>query len=215
MAVTQHLLILGTSMLAPEVLDLVDDIGGYSVAACVENLDREKVGTVIRGVPVVWYDDIMSCRESHRCVCALGTTKRRTYIETMKQMGFSFATLVHPSARISRTSVVGEGSIVSVGCIVAANTRIGNHVIMNRGCLVGHDTIVDDYVTLSPGSNVAGVVHIGAAAYIGMGAIILDRMQIGTGAVVGAGSVVTKHVPDNTQVVGVPAKVVKSGIDGR
>ena len=43
---------------------------------------------------------------------------------------------------------------------------------------------------------------------VGVGAIILGGIEIGEGAVVGAGSVVVKNVPENTIVVGNPARVV-------
>jgi acetyltransferase-like isoleucine patch superfamily enzyme len=52
-------------------------------------------------------------------------------------------------------------------------------------------------------------VTIETGAYIGMGAIVIDRIRVGAGSVVAAGAVVTKDVPAGTQVMGVPARVVK------
>jgi acetyltransferase-like isoleucine patch superfamily enzyme len=48
-----------------------------------------------------------------------------------------------------------------------------------------------------------------------MGALVLDHISIGSHSIVGAGAVVTKDVPDNVQVVGVPAKIVKQNIEGK
>jgi serine O-acetyltransferase len=45
---------------------------------------------------------------------------------------------------------------------------------------------------------------------IGTGAKILGNIRIGNHTKVGAGSVVIRSVPDNSTVVGVPARVVRS-----
>jgi sugar O-acyltransferase (sialic acid O-acetyltransferase NeuD family) len=211
----QTLVILGTSLFAPEVLDVVEDAGGFDVTAFIENWDRDKAGGRLLGRPVLWIDDAAPLAGTHVALCALGTTRRRGFIEAIGAMGFGFATVVHPASRISRTAAVGEGSFVNAGVVVAANARIGRHVIVNRGVLIGHDTMIDDYATLSPGANVAGAVTIGEGAYISMGAIVLDRVQIGPGSVVAAGAVVTRNVPAGVQVMGVPARVVKEVEGGR
>ncbi|MBI2996270.1 MAG: acyltransferase [Candidatus Melainabacteria bacterium] len=44
--------------------------------------------------------------------------------------------------------------------------------------------------------------------FIGCNVVILGNVTINQGAVIGAGSVVTKDVPENTIVVGVPARVI-------
>jgi acetyltransferase-like isoleucine patch superfamily enzyme len=44
---------------------------------------------------------------------------------------------------------------------------------------------------------------------IGSGAIIIGGVVIGKNSMVGAGAVVTKDVPDNTTVVGVPARIIE------
>jgi sugar O-acyltransferase (sialic acid O-acetyltransferase NeuD family) len=210
----RKLAILGTSLFAPEVADIVEDCGEFEVSVFVENWDRARAGGTLLGRPIVWLEDAAPLAATHLALCSLGTTKRRPFIEAAAAMGFRFATVVHPTARVSRRSVVGPGSFVSAGVFVSAQTRIGSHVVANRGVLVGHDTVIGDYVTLSPGANVAGAVSIGTGTYVGMGATVLDRIRVGEGAVIGAGAVVTKDVPDRVEVMGVPARVVKELPEG-
>jgi acetyltransferase EpsM len=89
------------------------------------------------------------------------------------------------------------------------------HVIVNRGALIGHHTTIGGLCSIQPGANIAGACSIGAETYIGMGAIILDHRTVGSHVVIGAGAVVTRDVPDHTQVMGIPARVVKENIEGR
>jgi sugar O-acyltransferase (sialic acid O-acetyltransferase NeuD family) len=206
--------VLGTHHFAPEVLDLVEETPGFRVDAFVENLDRAQDGGADRGRPRAWIDDAAELASTHLAVCALGTTKRRRIVDEAAALGFGFATVVHPLARVSSGSRLGEGTIASVGVVVAARTLIGRHVILNRGVLVGHDTKIGDFVTLGPGANVAGLCRIGDGAYLAIGCVIRDRVTIGAGAVVAAGAVVTGDVAERVQVAGVPARVVKEGVDG-
>lgn len=205
----EKLAILGTSLFAPEVVDIVEDTGRFDVSVFIENHDPAKAGEMLLGLPVVWIGEAAPLAADHLALCSLGTTRRRRFVEDVAAMGFGFATVVHPTARVSRRSVVGEGSFLSAGVIVAANTRLERQVLVNRGVLVGHDTVIGEFVTLSPGANVAGGVTIGPGTYVGMGARVLDRIRIGAGSVIAAGALVTKDVPDRVQVRGTPARVVK------
>jgi acetyltransferase EpsM len=57
------------------------------------------------------------------------------------------------------------------------------------------------------------MVEIGDGTYVGMGATVLDNISIGKGCTIGAGSVVTKDLPDAVKVVGVPARIVETGVE--
>ncbi len=116
------LVILGTSLFAPEVTDLVDDTGQFEIAAFIENHDRERTRAPFLGRPVIWIDDMVTLAATHHAVCSLGTTHRKAFIEHAVALGFQFARIEHPSARVSRTSSIGDGSVMSVGVIVAAYT---------------------------------------------------------------------------------------------
>jgi len=213
--IIEPLLILGTGTFAVEVADLACEIDGFRVAGFVENMERERCEQSLEGLPVHWVDELAKLAGSHSAVCGLSTTFRSRFTEQAAGYGVKFATLVHPSARISSTSSLGEGTIINVGVIVASHTHIGRHVIVNRGAIIGHHTDIGDYVTINPGANIAGACRIGDATYIGIGAIVIDHITIGSHSVVGAGAVVTKDVPDNVLVVGVPAKIVKENIEGK
>jgi acetyltransferase-like isoleucine patch superfamily enzyme len=55
-------------------------------------------------------------------------------------------------------------------------------------------------------------VHIGKRCFIGISAIILPGIKIGDDCIIGSGSVVTKDVPNGSMAVGVPARIIRSGI---
>jgi len=211
----QPLLILGTHHFAPEVFDLVSDIPGYRVDGFVENVDAARTVNEIEGLPVHWIDDVGRFAQTHRAICALGTTRRSQIVEQASSLGFEFATIVHPTARVSTRTELGPGTLVSAGAVIATRTQIGAHVIVNRGALIGHDVVIGDYVTLGPGANVAGLCRLGDRAYVAAGALVIDRISVGAEAVIAAGAVVVKDVEPRSQVMGVPARVAKADIDAR
>src|SRR5450759_2249532 len=111
------LVILGTSLFVPEVTDLAEETGQYDVKAFIENWDVENTRQPFLDRPVIWIDKAGLFASTHEAVCGLGTTHRNGFIEQAAALGFRFARIVHPSARVSGTSTVGEGSIVSAGAI--------------------------------------------------------------------------------------------------
>ncbi len=211
----QQLLVLGTRTLAEEVADLVSDGDEFEVAGFVENMDRARCAEPLLDLPVHWIDDIAALVRTHVAVCALGTTKRWVFTDQVKAIGFRFATVIHPSARVSRSTAIGEGSILSAGVIVAAHATIGEHVFVNRGALIGHHTVIESHCSVMPGANIAGSCTIGERCYVGMGAVVIDHVSIGARCVIAAGAVVTKSLPAGVKVMGVPARVVSETAEGR
>ncbi|HEX9335084.1 MAG TPA: acetyltransferase [Pseudonocardiaceae bacterium] len=211
----QRIIILGTSLGAEHLADLIDECPEFELTAFAENWDRERCARPLLGRPVLWIDDLPPLAATHRAVCAIASNQRWRFVEPVEAMGFRFAVVRHPTAHVSATAVIEAGTTISVGAIIGAHTRLGRHVIVHRGTLIAHHTTIGDYVTFGPGANVAGAVTIGPRTWVGMGAIVVDYRTVGTGCVVGAGAVVTADVPDHVQVVGVPARISKEHVDGR
>lgn len=207
--------ILGATLFSEEIADLVQQSHGLALAGFVENMKQEKCRETLLGKRIYWIDELAGVSNDHQLLCGIGTTARCRYVDQARTFGLPFAMLRHPTTHISPSSGIGSGSILGVNTIVAAHTQIGEHVIVNRAATIGHHTRIGDFVTIGPGANIAGRCVIGSGTYIGMGAIIIDGLNIGSNSVVGAGALVTRDVPDNVQVVGAPARIVKEGINGR
>jgi sugar O-acyltransferase (sialic acid O-acetyltransferase NeuD family) len=206
----RQLAILGAGPFAEEIADLAASTGQFEPIAFIEGIDRERCGQSLSGLPVVWIGDAGHLAGRCEAVCAVGSTQRDAFVQQALGAGFRFTTIVHPTACLFASATLGEGSIVSAAAVIAAQARLGRHVIVNRGCLIGHHTQIGDFATISPGANIAGRVRIGNRAYVGMASVIVDGVSIGSGAVVGAGSVVLRDVPERVQVLGVPARAIKS-----
>jgi acetyltransferase-like isoleucine patch superfamily enzyme len=89
--------------------------------------------------------------------------------------------------------------------------ELGNHVTVSHGVrMITHDGGVWIFRKEYPNLDIFGKISIGDNTCIGMNAIILPNTKIGQNCIVGAGSVVKGQFPDNSLIMGNPAKVVMS-----
>lgn len=202
----QPLILLGDGAFAEEVADLIEDIGGYDLLGFARNLPFESAPRQVLGKPVFSVEEMRPYVNDCLVVGAIGSPKRASFLTEVESLGFRFATLIHPLARVSRTASIGPGCVIGPGSQVSAHATLAGHVLVNRGVLIGHHVRIDAFATLSPGANIAGKVHIRHSAYVGMGALVLDNRIVGARATVGAGAVVTRDVDEDITVVGIPAR---------
>ncbi len=105
---------------------------------------------------------------------------------------------LHPAAKIGRKFFIDHGT----GVVVGETSEIGDNVFIYHGVTLGglsmkkgkrHPTIRDNVV-------------------IGAGAQVLGPVTVGENSKIGSGSVVVQSVPEYSTVIGVPGRVVFSGI---
>lgn len=144
-------------------------------------------------------------------IISIGNNAIRKKISTT--LNTNFSSISHPKAIISKSVLIGHGTVIMAGATVNAATKIGNHCIINTGAIVEHDCNIADFVHISPAVALAGGVKIGEGTHVGINATIIQNVTIGKWVTIGAGAVIIKDVPDFALAVGNPAKIIKYNLE--
>ena len=167
-----------------------------------------------------WYcafkDGLQEKRDDAYSLCqrlALLNRDSKEYEQTLKKL----------FGRIGKETIVRAPFF----CDYGTNIFIGNRGFINYNCIILDEGKIEigDRVWIGPGVHIYGVEHkldknnrafvrdvpvkIDDDVWIGGNATILPGLRIGTGSVIGAGSIVTKNVPENSVVMGNPARVAR------
>ncbi|MBN2043754.1 MAG: acetyltransferase [Anaerolineales bacterium] len=212
----QKVVIIGAGGFGREVLDVLEAANQVSptfeIIGFISDPEYQLPGTLINNQPVLGgFDWLAAHKAEAKAICGVGSpAARQNMIQQAAKLGVEFFSVIHPRAITTRWMTLGEGSIITAGCILTNNITIGNHVHLNLDCTVGHDAVLEDFVTVSPGVHISGNVTLKRGSFIGTGANIIEGKTIGEGSVIGAGSVVVKDIPDHVTAVGIPAKPIKT-----
>lgn len=215
----QPLVILGAGGFARETLDVVEAINAdrprYDVLGFIVDEKYGRAGEIVNEKPILGGVSWFEAHTDVLAVCGVGAPEvRRHMIERVERPGVRFATLIHPSVIMTRWTSLGEGTVITAGCILSNNVTVSNHVHINPNGTIGHDVTIEAFASLAPGVLISGNVMIHEGAYIGTGANIIEKKTVGAWSIVGAGSTVVKDVPPNSTVVGIPARVIKERPEG-
>ena len=209
----QPLVIIGAGGFGREVAWLVDEINQRQPTwEFLGLVDDFASGHTVEGYPVLGKtEDLVQMSPRPAVVCAIGDpVTRKKLVRRYAELGFSFATLVHPSVLRSRYVKIGEGSVICAGTILTTNVSIGAHSILNLNCKVGHDSVLGPFSSLMPATNIAGEVRIGEGCYFGLNSCVINRVSVGEWTIIGAGATVVNDIPSRVVAVGVPAKPIKT-----
>jgi len=126
---------------------------------------------------------------------------REGIIQQFEKNGARFTGLIHPTAIISPSCQIGEGTVISHNASVGAKAVLGKFNMLNSRCTIGHDTQMGDYNFISPQAAISGNTKIGNGNLLGTNCCTIPSMTIGNNNKVAAGMVIYKPVGDNETVM--------------
>ena len=109
--------------------------------------------------------------------------------------------LIEDNCEIGCGATIDRGSMSNT--IIGKNTYLDNQIHLAHNVKIGENSIIAGQVGIAGSSTIGNNVKIGGQAGIS------GHLKIGNNVEIGGGSGVIRDIPDNTKVMGYPAKNIK------
>ena len=211
--IARNLIIVGGGGQANVIIDAMDkDVYENIYIEDPHIFDKKRYG-----VEIVDYAERLNLTNLE-FIIALGDNYSRylAYKSLLQRFGeIVLATIVHPTAYISKRAKIGKGSVVCGGVFVGPETVVGKGVILNTNCSVDHDCCLSNFVSVGPNAVLGGNVEVGERSVIAISTTISNNVIIGCDNIIGANSFVHRSIDRSREVwFGSPARKIRSrGVD--
>lgn len=198
----EKIIVLGMGGHAESLVDVLERQKEYEIAGYVVN--DEAVSKESCHYPVVGSDDDLErifksgIQNAAVGIGYMGRSDVRERIwTTLKQIGFRLPIVCDPSAVLSQSAQIGEGTFIGKGAVLNANASIGKMCIINTGAIVEHDCQVGDFSHISVGAVLCGEVTVGTSVLVGANATVIQCTSIGDRSTIGAGTTIRRDVKEH------------------
>ena len=97
---------------------------------------------------------------------------RVEWINKIEESGGQLATLIHPTAYVSPTTIINSGTVILPHAIVNTDVMVGKGCIINLGAIVDHGCILEEGVHICLGAIVKGENRIERLSKIEAGKVV-------------------------------------------
>lgn len=194
----KDIIIIGAGGIGREVAWIIEEINEvnkeWNILGFVDD-NKDMWGKELNDYKVLGGLDYLSnLEEKPYVIIAMANPKIKKDIVVKLDDEFKFATIIHPTVKISKFIELGYGIIVYPGVILTVNTKVGNHVIISGNCGIGHDTKIGEYSSILWGSNFSGYDVVEDECLIGIGTSVIQGIEVGKDSRIGAGSLVNTNI---------------------
>lgn len=188
------LILIGGGGHCKSCIDVIESSGKFTINGILDI--QENIGKLVLGYPIVGTNqDIISFIQSKFyfliSVGSIGdSTKRIELFNFVKSLRGQFAVVISPTAYVSKSATIGEGTIIMHQALVNSSSAIGENCIINTKALIEHDAIIGDHCHISTGSIVNGGTVVGSRSFFGSGAVSKQYINIPENSFIKANSIV-------------------------
>jgi acetyltransferase EpsM len=125
---------------------------------------------------------------------------RTKVLDAFKAQKAQFTGIIHPTALISDSAEIGEGTIISHNVSVGPKAKIGAFNVINSRCTIGHDTKMGNNNFLSPQVVLGGYSKLGKNNFLGTNSCVLPEVEIENNNKIMAGMTITQKVNNDETV---------------
>lgn len=193
----RKVIIIGASGHGKVIADIIKANNDEVVGFLDDDTKKETLGKITDYIKYIDYEFVI----------AIGNSQIRERLA--KELKCKWYTAIHPTAVVSPSIKIGEGTVIMPEAVINADAIIGKHCIINTRAVAEHDNIIGDYSHISVGAKLGGTTNIGKSCWIGIGATVSNNITICDNVIIGAGAVVVDNITEPGTYVGVPAKKIK------
>lgn len=214
----KKLVILGGSGIGMIAASIAHDLGYYDVIGFLNDYFEKghPIGKY-KKIPVIGktqdLESILKNSNVDVFIAYVGLQNEKKTFEAIQSLNIPedrFATLIHPTAIIPKDLCsIGNGVLMAPLSQLSPDTTINDNCILLPNSFVGHDSTLERFAHIATNSVIGANVRVGRAVHVGSNATIREKVVIGDFSLIGAGAVVLNDVPENSIVVGNPAKILK------
>ena len=204
----EKIVLIGNGGHSKVIRDLILAANHFELFAILDDQFEEITKKEIIYAPISCIKSLAKSYE-FKIVIAIGNNvTRKKLVSELKIPLEQYATLIHPTAILSSSAKLGQGTVVMPSVVINAHTVIGNHAIINSSSVIEHDNSIDNFAHIGPNATLTGSVTVGEGSQIGAAASVIPNVKIGSWCTIGAGSTVINDIPCFSKAVGSPAKVI-------
>lgn len=215
--VREKLILIGGGGHCKSCIDVVQAEGRFDIAGIVENSGYQLpvIGYQLLGYPIIGTDDDLPelIKEYKNALITVGQIQhpyvRMKLFTIIGELGGIFPVIVSPNAYVSRTAMIGSGTIVMHHAVVNTGAVIGVNCILNTGSLVEHESSVGDHCHISTYAILNGQCRVGNRTFIGSHAVLSNNTEIADDILVSAGSVVLRSLDKPGTYIGNPLRKIR------
>ena len=193
-----NLLIIGAGGCGREVLQWAKDMNKVAPIWNIKGFlddNADALNGLRCDVTVIGSTDSYIPQPDDRFVCCIGSSAvRKIIIEKMETKGAVFANIIHPTAIVCESAVLGKATILYPYSIISDNAELGDGCIINMHSTIAHDSKLGEFCTISAHCDVTGMCRLGNRVFMGSGARTVPSAKVGNDVFICAGSTVMSKI---------------------